>query len=113
MKRMLSAATTLLVLGAIGPGLASATPTPSYTVTCGPTGFAQATWQRAKLSQVTFEWVATTGSFDPTSVPVSRTPPKGLVTAGPRGAGSGPTSVTATFTHADGSAADQVTVNCG
>jgi len=112
MKRMLSGAAALAVLGAMSAGTAGATPTPSYTVTCGPTGFTEVTWQRAKLSQVTLEWVATTGSFDPSSVPVSRTPPKGFVSTGPRGGGSGPTSATVTFTFADGSGADQKTVDC-
>lgn len=111
-QRILVAATALLVVGAIGAGTGVAAPTPVYTVTCGSTGFSQATWQKAKLSEVRFEWVATSGSFDPTTVPVTPTPPKGFVVTSPTGPGNGPTSLTVTFTRADGSGADAITVPC-
>jgi hypothetical protein len=110
-QRMSSAAAALVLLGALGQGTAGAAPKPSYSVTCQPGGFTQVSWKRAKLDQITLEWTATTGSYDPTVRPVSPTPPKGILTASPLGPGTGPTSVTVTFGRADGST-DVVTASC-
>jgi hypothetical protein len=111
--RLLSAVAVVLVV-AVFEGRANAAPTPVYSVTCSAAsaGLVQGTWQRAKLSEIRVEWVATTGSFDPLTLPISSpTPPKGDFTASPSGAGSGPLSATVTFVHVDGST-DAVTVPC-
>jgi hypothetical protein len=112
--RLLSAVAVVLVVAVLA-GRANAAPTPVYSVTCSAAnaGLVEGTWQKAKLSQIRVEWVATTGSFDPITIPISSpTPPKGSVTASPRGAGGGPTSATVTFTHVDGSTDPPVTVPC-
>ena len=114
-QRLLLVAAISLASGLLAAGVAGAGSTPTFTVgPCGSTGFVQVTW-KAKLSQVKFEWVATSGTFNPTVVPVSPTPPKGLASASPLGQGaSRPTSVTVTFTLANGSlAAPPTSENCG
>jgi len=109
--RLLSAVAVVLVV-AVFEGRANAAPTPVYSVTCSPAGFVQGSWQKAKLSQIHLEWVATTGSFDPLTIPAPPKPPKGSFTASPLGTGGNPTSVTVTFTDVDGVADPPVTVPC-
>jgi hypothetical protein len=63
-KRVLTAATVVMLLGTLGPGVASSAPTPIYEVGCG-VGFSGQTnvnWQRAKLATVTLQWVAPAGA---------------------------------------------------
>jgi len=109
--RLLSAVAVVLVVGVL-EGSANAAPTPVYSVTCSPSGSVQGTWQKAKLSQIRVEWVATTGSFDPATLPVSQKPPKGSFAVNARGTGGNPTSATVTFTDVDGVADPPVTVPC-
>lgn len=112
MKLRVLVATGVLGLAALGYGTtAGAGPTPLYTVTCGPTGFTQATWQRAKLASIKFEWVLAGGNSESTEVPVAKTPPKGSATASPADSGS-PTGVTVTYTRADGSSDPPVPKDC-
>ena len=94
-KRLLIAAAASLLLGVLGQGVAGAAPTPKYTVTCVVGDRTIARWQRARLSKVTLDWSA----------------PLGSVTAGTP-LNPNPATATATFTPADGSPPDVVTVNC-
>src|SRR5262249_52893103 len=109
--RLLSAVAVVLVV-AVLEGRANAAPTPVYSVTCSPSGSVEGTWQKAKLSQILVEWVATTGSFDPMTIPVDQKPPKGSFTVNARGTGSNPKSATVTFTHVDGVVDQPVTGLC-
>ena len=105
---------SFVLVVAVLAGRANAAPTPAYSVTCraASAGLVEGTWQKAKLSQISVVWVATTGSFDTTTIPIpSPTPPKGSFSASPSGAGGGPISATVTFTHVDGSE-EAVTVPC-
>src|SRR5215475_7397749 len=70
----------------VGAGSASAAPSPTWgPVTCAG-GQATATWNKAKLAQVTFAWYAEVTpddhtAFGSTPKPVTTHPPKGTMTA--------------------------------
>ena len=113
-KRLLIAAAASSLLGVLGQGVAGAAPTPKYTVTCVVGDRTIARWQRARLSKVTLDWSAPLGSvttYRTVSAAVSPRPPHGSVTAGTP-LNPNPATATATFTPADGSPPDVVTVNC-
>jgi hypothetical protein len=107
---------SLLVAGAL-PSFAGGAPTALYSVSCtsGSQGQLTATWQRAKLVQVTVDWAAPTGAsatYPQLVVPASPTPPKGvLVTATPTSNGVEAASATVSFMRADG-VGEQRTVAC-
>jgi hypothetical protein len=116
-KRLVIGAAAALFVAALGSGVAGAAPTPKYTVTCTIGGNTTAKWQRVMLSHITFVWSALPGSttsFPGSSSPVPTTWRHGLAVLGTPGAVAGvdPATVTVTFEHADGSAADQVTADC-
>jgi len=113
-KRLLIAAAASLLLGVFGQGVAGAAPTPKYTVTCAIGDRTIARWQRVRLSQVTFAWSAPPGSatiYPSVSATVSPRPSHGIVTVGTPIVPN-PATATVTFTRADGSPPDVVTVNC-
>ena len=88
----------------------------AYTASCAAGGVTAATWQHAKVAQVTIEWVAPAGSgvsFDPLVVPNPKvTPPRGLIsTATPSVNGVAPVSATLSFQQKDGTVAT-TTVAC-
>jgi len=113
-KRLLIAAAAASLLGVLGQGVAGAAPTPKYTVTCASGDRTIAKWQRANLSKVTFDWTAPPGSgvtYASDSTAVSAKPPHGdVIIATP--INPAPATATVTFTRADGSPPDVVTVNC-
>jgi hypothetical protein len=105
-KRLLTAAAAVVVLAAFAQ-TATGMPTPNYAVTCAAGGQSGATWSRAKLSGVTFEWTGSTTA--PLTVPnLSAHPPRGsiLTVTAP-----GASSLTVTFHRTDGTD-DQVTQPC-
>ena len=116
-KRLLiavSAASLLGVLGVLGQGVAGAAPTPKYTVTCSLGDRTIAKWQRVGVSQVRFDWSAPPGSatvYIGVGATVAARPSHGIVTVGTPIVPN-PATATVTFTQADGSPADVVTVNC-
>lgn len=113
-KRLLIAAAAASLLGVLGGGVAGAAPTPKYTVTCTIGDTTIAHWQRVSLSQVTFDWSAPPGSastYPSVSAAVSPRPSHGIVTVGTPIVPN-PATATVTFTRADGSPPDVVTVNC-
>lgn len=98
------------------PAIAAGGPTPAYTTSCAVGGTAGATWQHAKIVQVTIEWVAPAGTgvtFDPVVAPTpSVTPPRGFITtATPSVNGVAPASATFSFERKDGTV-DTATVSC-
>ena len=111
-----TALVSLLVAGAL-PQLAVGAATPLYTLSCtsGNQGQLTASWQRAKLVQVTVDWTAPSGAnatYPEVVAPASPTPPKGfLVTATPISGGVEAASATVSFKRADG-ITDQRTVVC-
>jgi hypothetical protein len=113
-KRLLVAAAALSLLGVLGQGVAGAAPTPKYTVTCAVGDRTIARWQRASLSKVTFDWTAPPGSgvtYPGDSTEVSKRPSHGsVIVATP--INPNPATATVTFTRADGSSTDVVTVSC-
>ena len=113
-KRLLIAAAAASLLGVLGQGVAGAAPTPKYTVTCSLNDRTIAKWQRVGVSQVRFDWSALPGSattYPSVSATVAPKPPHGIVTVGTPIVPN-PATATVTFTQADGSPADVVTVNC-
>jgi hypothetical protein len=106
-KRLLTAAAAVATLAAFAQ-TATAAPTPDYTVTCTVGGQSIATWSRAKLQSIRFDW-ATNGAPVTLTVPVAAHPPRGSVlTATPGGA----TGITVTFTRTDGTVDPPVTQGC-
>jgi len=113
-KLLLIAAAASSLLGVLGPGVAGAAPTPKYTVTCALGDRTIARWQRVSLSKVTFDWSALPGSpttYPSVSATVAPRPSHGIVTTGTPIV-QNPATATVTFTRANGSPPDVVTVNC-
>jgi hypothetical protein len=113
--RVLLGAAALSLLGVLGPGLAGAAPAGSYTATCVPGDDTSVTWRHVKLDQVTLTWSDQAGTAYSTAVvPLGFKQPRGyVITPTPRsGAGLSPTSLIASFEHADGSGTDDVQVAC-
>lgn len=102
-KRRLTAAAALLALTTFA-GVAQASPTPSYTVTCTLGGETTATWTHGKIDTVSWDWGVGTAGPAP-NVPH---PPRGFAEA-PTPAGAA--NVTMSFHRVDGTT-DQVTVSC-
>jgi hypothetical protein len=113
-KRLLIAAAAASLLGVLGQGVAGAAPTPKYTVTCSLGDRTIAKWQRVGVSQVRFDWSAPPGSaavYTGVGATVAPRPSHGIVTVGTPIVPN-PATATVTFTQADGSPADVVTVDC-
>jgi hypothetical protein len=95
-----------LLLGGLGQGVAGAAPTPSYSVSCVVGGLTTADWQRVRVSQVLFEWLAPAGSgivFDPATVPVTAKAHHGSAFSTTEWSGDvNAANVVVTFTNADG-----------
>ena len=111
-QRVVLGAVIGLVLAALVPGTSGAGPAPEFTVTCGNTGFTEVTWQHAKLSQVTLDWVGTNGPIEKVVPVLAANRPKGYISDSPGSPGFTPASVTVTTTNVEGSANDPTTVNC-
>jgi len=117
-KRVLTAATVVMLLGTLGPGVASSAPTPIYEVSCavGSSGQTNVNWKRAKLATVTLQWVAPAGSaviYQDLVVPITWNRPSGfVVTSTPSVEGVAPASAIVLFQHARGSGVDRVEVPC-
>ena len=105
-SRLWLAVATGLLLAGLGQGVAGASPTPSYSVSCVVGGNTTADWQRVRVSEVLFEWLAPTGSttvFNPASVPVTAKAHHGSAFSTTEFSGDvTPASVVVTFTNADG-----------
>jgi hypothetical protein len=113
-KRLLIAAAAASLLGVLGQGVAGAAPTPKYTVTCSLSDRTIAKWQRVGVSQVRFDWSAPPVSeavYTGVGATVAPRPSHGIVTVGTPIVPN-PATATVTFTQADGSPPDVVTVNC-
>jgi hypothetical protein len=108
------AAAACSLVAVVGQGVAGAAPTPKYTVTCTVGDRTIVRWQRASLSQVTFDWSAPAGSgatYQSVAASVSPKPSHGLAIAGTP-INPNPATATVTLTPADGGQPDTVTVNC-
>ena len=80
MKHRLCLASAVLLLG-VAPGTAAAAAKPSYAVTCTVGVQTVVNWRHAKVTAITFTWVAPAGTgvtFEPMSVPVSTKKPRGF-----------------------------------
>ena len=115
-RRLLIVVGSLSLLGVLGPGVAGASPTPSYSASCVVGGNTTADWQRVKVEQVDFEWFGPAGSsavFETVTVAAPSKAHHGSAfsTTLLSSTGVAPASVRVTFTHADGTA-DQVEAAC-
>jgi hypothetical protein len=112
--RLLIVLTAALLFGVLGQGIAGASPTPVYSVSCVVGGNTTADWQHARVAQVEFEWSAPGEVFETSPVPVTSKPPHGSAfsTTLLSKSGAAPASVTATFTLTDGTVANPVQVPC-
>jgi hypothetical protein len=111
-RRLLIVAAALSLLGALGQGIAGASPTPSYSVACMAPGNTTADWQHARVNQVDFHWFAPNVVFETSTVPVTSKAPHGSAFSTTLlSGGVAPVSVTVTFTHTDGTT-NQVEASC-
>jgi len=115
-SRFLVVVVAMSLSGALGQGIAGASPIPSYSISCAVGGNTTADWQRARVDQVDFEWFAPAGSsgvFETVTVPVTSKGRHGsaFTTTLLSSTGVAPAGVTVTFTHADGTA-DHVEATC-
>jgi hypothetical protein len=80
MKHRLCLASAVLALVA-APGPAAAAPKPSYDIACTDGLQTTVNWRHAKVTGITFTWLAPQGStvtFTPLPVPVSTKKPRGF-----------------------------------
>jgi len=80
MKHRLCLASAVLLL-VVAPSTAAAAAKPSYDVTCTVGVQTVVNWRHAKVTGITFTWLAPAGTgvtFEPMSVPVSTKKPRGF-----------------------------------
>jgi hypothetical protein len=115
MKYRLCLASAVLFLVAV-PGTAAAAPKPSYDVTCAVGVQTTVDWRHAKVTGITFTWLAPQGSataFPPLTVPVSTKKPRGFAVVPTASSvdGVGPARVSLSIALAGG-VSDQAEASC-
>lgn len=115
MKHRLCLASVVLLLVA-APSTAAAAAKPSYDVACTVGVQTVVNWRHAKVTGITFTWLAPQGStvaFPPMTVPVSTKKPRGFAVVPTASSISGvsPAQVALSVTLAGGGS-DETTVGC-
>ena len=110
MKHRLCLASAVLLLVA-APGTAAAAPKPSYDVTCAVGVQTVVNWRHAKVTAITFTWLAPAGTgvtFEPMTVPVSTKKPRGFAVVPTASSvnGIGPAQVSLSVALAGGGTGD-------
>jgi hypothetical protein len=115
-SRFLIVLAALSLVGALGQGVAGASPIPSHSVSCVVGGNTTADWQRVRVDHVDFEWFAPAGTsavFETVTVAVTSKGRHGSAfsTTLLSSSGVAPASVMVTFTNTDGTT-DQAGADC-